>query len=398
MSTLNQLEIRPPADETELRAFRRLLAYAFADSPAVEVNIEGLISQGIENLIVARVEGQIVGGLGIIPMGQWFGGRSVPMAGINRVTIAPEYRSTGIASAILRRMLGKLDADGTALSVLYPATQPVYRRVGYEQAGVAIGYKQPTHALVPGLRDLRVRPLGTDEGNLLRELYSERARRTGGNLDRSEWMWTRVVESKDTILNTYVAERDGRPEGYVVYSQGQRAGEQERNIEVRDFVVLSPGAGKALLSFFADHRSVVDNITWMGSPADPLLYSVPNQAYKITWYEQWMLRLVNVRRALEGRGYWTATDVELHLDVRDDVLDSNNRRLLLRVSGGRGEVSDGGEGKVWMDVRGLAALYSGYLSPRELLSTGYIRANDETDLHALAAVFSGPMPWMPDGF
>ncbi len=397
MTESDALKMSAPVDDSELRAFRRLLDYAFAGNPSVEVNIEGLVAQGLENLLVARVRGQVVGGLGLIPMGQWFGGRSVPMTGINRVTVAPEYRSSGIASALLRQMLVKLETDGVALSVLYPATQPVYRRVGYDQAGVAMGYKQPTHALVAGFRDPRVRPLAASEENVLRELYAERASRTGGNLDRSEWMWKHILESKDTVLSTYVAERDGRPEGYVVYSQAQRAGEKERNLEARDLVALTPEAGKALLSFFADHRSVVDNVTWMGSPSDPLLFLVPNQAYKVTWYEQWMLRVVNVRRALEARGYFTSVDTELHLDVRDEVLDWNNRRFRLQVSGGRAQVSDGGSGRIGVDVRGLAALYSGYLSPWELLSTGYISAEEE-DLSALAAVFAGPMPWMPDGF
>ena len=50
-----------------------------------------------------------------------------------------------------------------------------------------------------------------------------------------------------------------------------------------------------------------------------------------------------------------------------------------------------------MDVRGLAALYSGYASPRALKALGLLEASD-ADLAKLAVAFSGATPWMPERF
>lgn len=399
MATAETVEIGIPADEDELRAMRRLADYAFSPSPPPLPDIQGMLAQGRENFRVARVRGRAAGSLGIIPMGQWFGGRSVPMAGINAVAVAPEHRAAGIATRLLRRMLEDVRAQGMPLSVLYPATQPVYRRAGYEQAGIHLAYFQPVAALPPRDRSLDIRPAEPDELPALRALYAERARRTSGNLDRNEYMWSRIWSDRggSTVVNTYAVERDGAPEGYVAYHQAQETGEQDRNIVARDLVALTPDAARRLLSFFADHRSVVRNVTWAGAPADPLLFHIPNQDYRVRWYEQWMLRLVDVRAALEARGYPPGIETEVHLRVRDDALPWNDGPFVLRVSGGVAEVREGGEGRVGLDVRGLASIYSGYLSPAGMLSTGYIEGPVE-DLAALGAVFAGPAPWMADGF
>ncbi len=205
------------------------------------------------------------------------------------------------------------------------------------------------------------------------------------------------MSARDTTLNAYLVERDGAPGGYVVYEQRQAPGERDRNLVVRDLVALTPEAARTVLAFLAGHRSTVDNIQWMGAPADPLLFHVPNQGYKVTWYEQWMLRVVDVRGALAVRGYPPALQAELSLEVRDDLLGWNAGRWTLTVSGGRGEVRPGGTGDIKLDIRGLAPLYSGYLSAEEMQSTGLVEGTPD-GLALTTLVFGGPSPWMADGF
>lgn len=397
MTTQHTIEISAPADDDELRAFRGMADYAFSENPPSTPEIERVRRQGIENLRVARVRGVVAAGLGMLPMGQWFGGKSVRMVGINAVATAPEYRSTGIMSRMLRQMLEEVRAGGSPLSALYPATQPVYRRVGYEQAGLAMDYKHPLHALGTGDRSLEVRRAGDEDTATLRDIYTERARRTAGNLDRGEYMWARILDPREAQLNIYLVERDGTPEGYVIYTQGQAPGAKEKDINCRDLVALTVDAARRLVAFFADHRSTAENLVWTGAPAEPLLLHVPNQAYKIGWYEQWMLRIVDVPAALAARGYPAGLEAELHLDVRDDVLEPNNGRWVLAVADGRAEVREGGTGAIAIDVRGLASMYTGYLSPLDLRTAGYVDG-PEMDLASAATVFAGPTPWMADGF
>ncbi len=68
-------------------------------------------------------------------MRQWWSGRAVPMAGVASVRVAPEDRGRGIARRLMAAVLADVAARGYPLSVLYPATMPLYRSFGWELAG-----------------------------------------------------------------------------------------------------------------------------------------------------------------------------------------------------------------------------------------------------------------------
>jgi predicted acetyltransferase len=156
-------------------------------------------------------------------------------------------------------------------------------------------------------------------------------------------------------------------------------------------------AGRRLLAFLADHRTTADQVIWAGPPAETLLLHLPTSAVSVVRYQPWLLRLVDVRAALEARGYPDGAASELHLDVHDDALPWNQGRLVLEVEGGRATARPGGAGRLRIGVRALAAVYSGHLPPVELRGAGGIEGDDD-DLARLGAVFAGPAPWMPDHF
>ena len=72
-------------------------------------------------------------------------------------------------------------------------------------------------------------------------------------------------------------------------------------------------------------------------------------------------------------------------------------RWVLAVSGGRGQVQPGGAGRIRLDVRDLAAIYTGFLAPQECTYLGTI-AGPEQDLALAGVVFSGARPWIADMF
>src|SRR5579871_2113160 len=53
---------------------------------------------GHEELRVVRRHGHMAAGLGIIEMGQWFGGAKVPVVGLSPVGTAAEHRGVGAGS------------------------------------------------------------------------------------------------------------------------------------------------------------------------------------------------------------------------------------------------------------------------------------------------------------
>src|SRR5579872_4051010 len=115
---------------------------------------------GHEGFRVVRRQGQMAAGLGIIEMGQWFGGSRVPVVGLSPVGTAAEHRGMGAASCLMHRMHEEVYARGFPLAVLFPATVTFYRRTGYERAGVRNTYELPTDAIDVKERALEVVPAG----------------------------------------------------------------------------------------------------------------------------------------------------------------------------------------------------------------------------------------------
>jgi predicted acetyltransferase len=102
-----------------------------------------------------------------------------------------------------------------------------------------------------------------------------------------------------------------------------------------------------------------------------------------------MLRVNDVKLALEARGY--AVDGEAHLEIDDDLIPQNRGRFVLTVKSGRGTVRRGGRGSTRLDIRGLAAIYSGFLSCAQAAAVGHASGDD-------VPLFAGPVPWMADLF
>ncbi len=358
---------------------------------------EGYInSVGLENIRIIHQAGQIVGGLAIISMGQWFGGVSVPMAGIGGVGIAPEYRGTGAAITMMQHTLKELYAKGVPISVLYPATQRLYRKAGYEQAGISCVWEVPTQSIQIKEQPLPVLPVSPINIEVFYDLYQKQAKLTNGYLDRNQFIWERVTEKVEKERPyAYLIGTADQPQGYIIFNQYRK--KDYSFIGVRDWVVLTTAAVQTFWSFMAKQRSQIDKVRWKGSAIDSLSLLLPEQEANVKTMSRWMLRVVNVVTALEKRGYPPGVQAELHLEIRDDLLGENNGKFILSVANGRGEITSGGKGELQLDIKGLAPLYTGLFTPQQLQLAGKLAAT-ETALLAATQIFAGASPWMPDFF
>src|SRR5215469_14001721 len=134
---LSGLELRPlgPSDDIEAELDLRRRAFgpvSTAQLPAWLTSMRTSIEAG--TTVGAFDDGRLVGSARYHAMQQWWHGRSMPMAAVGGVKVAPEMRGRRIGTAMMARLLADIAGRGYPVSALYPATAPLYRSFGWEQA------------------------------------------------------------------------------------------------------------------------------------------------------------------------------------------------------------------------------------------------------------------------
>ncbi|MBL8990635.1 MAG: GNAT family N-acetyltransferase [Phycisphaerae bacterium] len=389
-----------PATEADYPALGRLIALAFA-SP-LDGAVAWISNQGPAGLRVMRdPAGSPVACLRRIDMGQYFGGVSVPMTGIAGVAVAPEARGRGLALDMMRRCLRDAADAGEALSCLYASTQTLYRQVGYEQAGHRWTIRIAMAHLDIRCRARSVTHLPPKETVQVRDCYGAFARRFDGMLDRPAYIWDRIAAWRDKHYDGWALTDAGRVAAYCFMRQvAKETGRQ--TLELSDLAFDSHGSMLALLGFLADFASMADEIVFHAGPIHPVLMAVSQQRYNVTLKEPWLLRIVRPDVALARRGYRPGLDTEFAIDLADDTIPGNSGRYRVRIRDGRAEVERSAAGAggpaLRCGPRGLAALFTGYLSPEALSLCGLVEGDTAALARAGAAFAAGSPPWMTDFF
>jgi predicted acetyltransferase len=271
--------------------------------------------------------------------------------------------------------------------------------VGYEQAGTWTRYRVPISGFRVRDRELAVERVRWEDLDHIRQVYDTRARREAGNLDRSDWAWRRIFEPMRGKTYVFRACRGKKTEGYIAFARKWHADHLHgHDLHCLDFVALTPEAGRRLLTLVADHRSLGRDLLVIGPPSAPALLPLAEQIATVDMLLRWMVRIIWVKAALEARGYPRHLRAELALEIHDDQLPANTGGYSLRIDSGVGRVERRRVGKgLWLHVRGLAALYTGYNTAEQLEAIGLARGDADT-LALATEMFAGPTPWLAEMF
>jgi predicted acetyltransferase len=382
--------------ETDLERLADVLAHAFGFP--IDDAKPWFTRAGLENVRTLKRAGRICGGLMEVPMGQWFGGRSVTTMGVAGVGIVPEERGRGAAVRLMVSMLREARARGFALSTLYPATVTLYRRVGYERAGsrFAISF-DPRTCEIPRSPGMTIAEVAGAPEEIV-GLYERTAREVPGYLDRGPYVWSRITRPTGRTTKTLTVSHGTELEGYVVLSHVM--GDDVSTVNVLDLVATTARAANAILRLLVEYRSLATLVRWHGGPSDLFTNLLPERHYQMTLTDQFMVRVVDVERALGQRGWPRLAKGSLGIEVEDASLPENSGRYTLSIEGGRGVVERTSAAKapdVKITERGLAALYSGHVSSSVLAAAGWLEASAGASVQ-LDAWFGGPLPTMRDFF
>lgn len=409
---------RPFDESKDVDAYSLSIAEAFAaDEKRV---IEWIKLCKVENIRVVEVDGTLAGTTVMAPMGQYFGSRSVPMIGVAGVTIRPEFRGKGVAKRMIAAAVQEMAATGTALSTLYPSTMPLYQSCGYEMAGVNHEFEFQFEHL-PDARLNRLAELGLEvvpgsreQESEIRALYHQVAQSQDGMLDRQDYIWQRILEPRDKAGRIYLI-RDrasGALRAYLVISQEAPPDfDGWHQVNLHCVQATDPDAWQAVFAFLRSYQSMARRLVASIDTRHPLYQLMPEQRDPLKLKESWMTRILNVKKALEARGYAPGLNAELQFEIEDPLIERNHGVWRLQITDGRGSVQkldelprdwtaaaqSPADGTVCAQIRHLVPLYSGYLNAELLAQTGRIGCSAATQRLA-SSIFAGPAPWMPDFF
>ncbi|HYJ68082.1 MAG TPA: GNAT family N-acetyltransferase [Nocardioidaceae bacterium] len=310
------------------------------------------------------------------PFRQYWGGRSLPMAGIAAVVVAPDYRGRGVGTLLMQSVVQRGVEVGDVVSALYPATIPLYRRLGWEVTGsqyrVSID-AAALRALGQGAADVR-RVEERDLDDVLdhvRRHWSTLGASGPKELDAD----TTRYSLADPKLYCYRTD-----DGLLMYAWAK--GE----FVVHHLTAGSEQSARALWSLVGSGSSVAKTVHAYVSPHDPVHLLLPDTASSETRQERWMFRLLDAPAAFEGRGYPTGARLEVPLTIADPLAAGSDGSWVLRISDGKGglERTSPTPNALRLGPNGLAALYAG--TPLATLRLAGLaeggRADDDTSLDA----------------
>jgi predicted acetyltransferase len=405
---LSGIEIRPlgPDDdlEAEIDLSRRAFGPVSAESRRLRLaSAEHSIAAG--ELLGAFDGARLVGTARYHSMQQWWRGRSVPMAGVAGVKVAPEERGRGVGRALMMSLIEQMARRRFPVSALYPATVPLYRSLGWEFAGGNYETTTPVSALAT-----LIGPDDAAAGDFAGPSAESGLRRAGPGDSAA------VVE---TLGRVYRALGDCGPathepdlvagwledaesfaylsdDGFLNYHWDGG----HDSIAVDLLVAASPATAGAFWRILSSHGSMADTIRACLAPDDPVSWLTREHEAATRQSKGWMFRCLDAPAAVAARGFPATATASVRIELSDRIMPANSGSWDLEITGGNGQLTPAASGRtpvLRLGSRGFAALYGGVplstLRRAGLASDGSAATDD-----ALDSAFGGRPAYMLHAF
>ncbi len=353
-------------------------------------------------LVATGDQGEVAAASHIRRFEQWFGGRSVPLAGFSPVAVLPQYRARGLGKAVTAGQYPDLRERGEVISGLFPASVELYRSVGFELAGSYVHRRIPA-ALFSTLRpdvSVRVRRGNPADVAAVHRCYQRLAHRTDGAVTRTARWWARRLPPNLADTNLFVVDHPTEPgelDGYASYRHGKAIPPYDYSVVVSEVQAMRSETLRALWRVVGSSGSQAPHVEVIG-PADDLLFLLLGGADPVSVRSEirWMVRLIDAPGAVAARGWNPAAAGRVHLEVQDEHAPWNEGRWILELEGGEGRLTPGGDGTVELGIGALSSWWSGYASARTLSLTGHLRTADPLALATLNGLGTSSAPTLVD--
>ncbi len=347
-----------PLRDGDEEAQHNLTGLAFGDARAFDPDYAVP-----RELVLAGYRGsELVATATLIPGGQWLGGRPIAGTLVSGVAVAPHRRGAGISKPLMAESLRLMHERGDAISALYPTTASLYRSVGYEMAGDYVKRVIAMDELRAAPTEAAVEPFTIDELPSLAPRYDAVARLSPGYLARGEQWWRRRqirLRYRSTNSRLYLLELElAGAKGYLVMGATE-SDNSIMNLHLEDLGAENGAVLRALGSVVTRFGTVAGSVSSHQAPWVLETLTDHGQRWKATESFGWMLRLVDVGRAVALRG-WPPLKARISLRISDPVLSHNDGNFELKIENGRGRLERSGAGTWQIGIGSLASWFSGW--------------------------------------
>jgi predicted acetyltransferase len=357
----------------------------------------------LEDMRCAYVDDRPVANAAEFRFTRWFGGRGLACSGIWGVVTEPERRGAGLASACLGALMDDARRRGAPLTSLFPAVLEPYRRMGYELAGTFDEHQIALDDLpVVDAEDLpRVELADVDRDlDAIRAAYGRWVRSRNGTIepDADFWRDRVIVRPWDEAARAIVIRDGDGVTGFAAFTRSPDAsghlGEIGFGLRCSMFFTTNNRALRAFIAYARGYRGVGRWLRWGGAPNDPLTLLVGVQAVADARRYRWMLRILDVAAAFEGRGY-PRVDAEATFAVEDPRYPENAGPWRITVSAGEAKIGPADRhDRRPIPIGALSSFYAGYLRPHDAVALGLFDADDPA-VDAFSVMLAGADPWCP---
>ncbi len=339
--------------------------------------------------------------------------RTLPSWAISGVTVAPTHRRRGIARNLLEGELRTAAALGLPMAMLTVTESTIYGRFGFAPAAFAADWTIDMRRVrwsgpaASGEAARRIEFLSVaDYRAQAPELYGRVRLASPGEIATWPLRWDQLVgltdaesERTKTLRAVRYLDEAGVTRGLALYHQsGGDEDFTQHTVTVDRLDAETPDADLALWRFLLELDLTVELKAPLRRVEEPMRWRLGDfRAAKVSVWEHQYLRVLDVTRVFEARGY--LADGELALQVADP-LGFAEGTWLLSVTDGAARVSAAttlraSTPALALTVNELSAVYLGGVSVATLVAAG--RITELTPGAALAAdalLRTARAPWL----
>jgi predicted acetyltransferase len=384
---MGEYEVRPIAGEEEISAVLRHIGHAFGKPPYEPWT---LLEEGYG--AVATRGREVVGGGFAFSFDQYFGGRPVPSGGAAWLAVAPWARGDRLGLRIMQNKLAWLERErGAAIACLWSPSTGFFRSWGWEIGAIGSSFSFRPTDTPPGDGSYETVLPDLEE---CRALQRRLAPRWDGPLLRPPW-WESWKQRCTPALHTLGMRRGTELVAYASFVE-EPASPWGFRVMVHDFWVSHTDAFPAVLDMLTSRSPQVREVLFRRSVLPRAHYAqwaLPNYVFVEQGWYPWMVKLIDVRRAMEARGWSNVVDASVCVGVK--LADDEVATYTFVFSEGNAEVKAGGEASVWCTEGTLASWFAGALTFRKARDFGRASGGDR-EIELLDAALSAREPWVPE--